>query len=68
MAEVEHNIDANQAEYAALEQAVIDKTGPLELARGRLTARLSRPGAERVRDVAERALEDEVLTPIVVSG
>merc|ERR1711865_1088108 len=60
LAEVEHNIDANQAEYAALEQAVIDKTGPLELARGRLTARLSRPGAERVRDVAERALEDEV--------
>lgn len=60
LAEVEQNIDANQAEYAALEQAVMDKTGPLELARGRLTARLSRPGAERVRDVAERALEDEV--------
>jgi len=60
LAEVEQNIGANEAEFSALEQAVVDKTGPLELARGRLTARLARPGAERVRDVAERALEDEV--------
>jgi hypothetical protein len=59
-AEVVQNIQANQEEYAALEQAVADKTGPLDLARGRLTARLARPGAERVRDIAERALEDEV--------
>eukprot|EP00658_Telonema_sp_P-2_P004066 TRINITY_DN11524_c0_g1_i1.p1 TRINITY_DN11524_c0_g1~~TRINITY_DN11524_c0_g1_i1.p1 ORF type:complete len:388 (-),score=112.87 TRINITY_DN11524_c0_g1_i1:497-1660(-) len=59
-AEVVSNIEANQREYAALEQAVVDKTAPLDLARGRLTARLARPGAERVRDLAERALEEEV--------
>jgi len=59
-AQVLENIAANQEEYSQLELAVADKQAPLELARGRLTARLARPGAERVRDIAERALEDEV--------
>lgn len=58
--EVVNNIGANQQEFRQLDMAVADKQPPLELARGRLTARLARPGAERVRDIAERALEDEV--------
>jgi hypothetical protein len=57
---VSADIAKNEAEKQALEQAVDDKQPSLELAKTRLQARVSRPGAERVRDQAERALEAEV--------
>jgi len=60
IAQVGANIEADQQEKAALEEAINDKIPALELARSRLNTRVSRPGMERVRDVAERALEAEV--------
>jgi len=58
--QVDADIQADQNEKLALEAAVDDKIPALELAKSRLNARVSRPGMERVRDVAERALESEV--------
>jgi len=54
------DIDADTQEKSMLEDAIQDKVPALELAKSRLNARVSRPGMERVRDVAERALEAEV--------
>jgi len=54
------DIDADFHEKQMLEDAIQDKIPALELAKSRLNARVSRPGMERVRDVAERALEAEV--------
>jgi len=61
IAQVDADVVADQAEKVSLEQAIEDKKPALELAKSRLNARLSRPGIERVRDVAERALEAEVV-------
>lgn len=61
IAQVDSDIEAGEAEKATLEQAIEDKKPALELAKTRLNARVSRPGMERVRDVAERALEAEVV-------
>jgi len=61
IAQVDADIEADQAEKVSLEQAIQDKQPALELAKSRLQARVSRPGMERVRDVAERALEAEVV-------
>merc|ERR1712182_27595 len=58
--QVDADIDADEAEKLSLENAINDKKPALELAKSRLNARVSRPGMERVRDVAERALEAEV--------
>ena len=44
----------------SLGSAVTAKQGPLETAEGRLSTRLTRPAAERVRDELELALESEV--------
>ena len=54
-------IAAGQEEMQTLAAAIDDKTPALDLAKTRLSARVSRPGIERVRDVAERALEAEVM-------
>ena len=66
--ELNANIEALTGEIAAGEEekqtlaaAIDDKTPALDLAKTRLSARVSRPGIERVRDVAERALEAEVM-------
>lgn len=59
--QLESDIASNEQEKASLEAAVEDKVPSLELAKTRLNARQSRPGMERVRDVAERALEAEVV-------
>jgi hypothetical protein len=61
IAQVDADIEADGAEKVSLEQAIEDKKPALELAKTRLNARVSRPGMERVRDVAERALEAEVV-------
>merc|ERR1711998_246531 len=61
IAQVDADIEADEAEKASLERAIEDKQPALELAKTRLNARVSRPGIERVRDVAERALEAEVV-------
>lgn len=61
IAQVDYDIEADEAEKLSLEQAIQDKKPALELAKSRLQARVSRPGMERVRDVAERALEAEVV-------
>ena len=45
---------------ASVEQSMNDKHGPLALARSRLNVRTSKPGAEVVRDAAERSLEKEI--------
>ena len=45
---------------ASVEQSMNDKHGPLALARSRLSVRTSKPGAEVVRDAAERSLEKEI--------
>jgi hypothetical protein len=55
------DINADEQEKLSLEQAIQDKQPSLELAKTRLNTRQSRPGIERVRDVAERALEAEVV-------
>jgi len=45
---------------ASVETSSNDKHGPLALAKSRLNVRTSKPGAEVVRDAAERSLEKEV--------
>jgi len=56
----DNQIAAGEDEKLYLAQAIADKEPALDLAKSRLSARVSRPGIERVRDVAERALEAEV--------
>jgi len=56
-----NEIAAGEAEKILLANAIDDQVPALDLAKTRLSARVSRPGIERVRDVAERALEAEVM-------
>jgi len=66
-AELEHSLQSTMEELATMEdarasveQSMNDKMGPLALARSRLTVRTGKPGAEVVRDAAERSLEKEI--------
>lgn len=59
-ASVSSEIATMEDARASVEQSMNDKHGPLALARSRLSVRTSKPGAEVVRDAAERSLEKEI--------
>ena len=60
IANVSAEVASMEAARASVEQSMNDKHGPLALAKSRLSVRTSKPGAETVRDAAERQLEREV--------
>eukprot|EP00284_Hemiselmis_tepida_P011211 CAMPEP_0174939876 /NCGR_PEP_ID=MMETSP1355-20121228/67726_1 /TAXON_ID=464990 /ORGANISM="Hemiselmis tepida, Strain CCMP443" /LENGTH=390 /DNA_ID=CAMNT_0016186917 /DNA_START=69 /DNA_END=1238 /DNA_ORIENTATION=- len=60
IATVEGEIATMDSARGSVEQSLSDKLGPLSLARSRLSVRNSKPGAEAIRDSAERSLEKEV--------
>lgn len=58
--EVEQDMAADLQEAVDLEKCIIEHESPLHLAEERLRQRYRRPKSERVRDSAEKALEQEV--------
>jgi len=58
--EVEQDMAADLQEAVDLQRSIIEHEGPLHLAEDRLRQRFRRPKSERVRDSAEKALEQEV--------
>lgn len=58
--EVEQDMAADLQEAVDLEKSIIQHEEPLHLAEERLRQRFRRPQSERVRDSAEKALEQEV--------
>lgn len=58
--EVEQDMKADLQEAVDLEKSIIEHEAPLHLAEERLRQRYRRPKSERVRDSAEKALEQEV--------
>jgi len=58
--EVEQDMAADLREAVDLEHSVMEHQTPLHLAEQRLRQRFERPESERVRDSAEKALEQEV--------
>lgn len=63
MATMDGEILAMDSARGSVEQSLNDKLGPLSLAKSRLSVRNSKPGAEAIRDSAERSLEKEVSAP-----
>lgn len=59
---IESSKEITEAERARgdLRQSLSDKEEPFQLACGRLRVRDKRPQSEKIRDAAERALEDEI--------
>merc|ERR1712166_444212 len=58
--EIQKDLDADHAELEQLHTMIPELKGPLRMAEDRLRQRARRPMPERVRDSAEKALENEV--------
>eukprot|EP00656_Telonema_subtile_P019179 TRINITY_DN2044_c0_g1_i1.p1 TRINITY_DN2044_c0_g1~~TRINITY_DN2044_c0_g1_i1.p1 ORF type:complete len:208 (+),score=90.49 TRINITY_DN2044_c0_g1_i1:41-664(+) len=57
--QVEQDLDSCHDELNELSECIAHQSSALQVTQGRMRARQSRPTSERVRDLADRALEEE---------